>query len=68
VVEIGGVDGLITPLNICYTPESGRGSSGLRESVVDPKVTFGGEKLICRGDVLVQAEEVVRVVDSLDLS
>jgi hypothetical protein len=36
MVEIGGVDGLITPLNICYTPESGRASSGLRESVVDP--------------------------------
>jgi len=25
---------------VCFTPESGRGSSGSRESVVDPEATF----------------------------
>jgi hypothetical protein len=37
VVEIGRVDGLITPLDVCFTPNTGRKWVHEFESVVDPK-------------------------------
>jgi hypothetical protein len=37
MVEIGGVDGIITPLNVCFTPNSGRKWVRGFESEVDPE-------------------------------
>ncbi len=37
MVEIGGVDGLITPLDVCFTLNTGRTWVHEFESVVDPE-------------------------------